>query len=252
MPFKDYFSESAKNYAKSRPDYPPELLAYLANLTPVHDLAWDCATGTGQAAIALAAHFNTVIASDASAQQIQAASLKSNIIYRVLPAEHTDLAADSVDLITVAQALHWFNFEDFYVEVNRVLKPNGVLAAWCYTLPRVCPEVDAIIDNLYLNITRPYWDNRRNLIDEAYQTIPFPFTKIKTPDFVIEKAWCLADFLNYLSTWSGLNTYRTQTKDNPLDRLEAMFLQAWKEPAALKRIQWPIHIVAGRKSRSER
>lgn len=248
MPFKDYFSNHAQDYATYRPDYPPELFKFLSEVVPEHNLAWDCATGNGQAAVELANYFKHVIATDASEQQIATAVAKDNITYRVMPAEKTDFADQSVDLITVAQALHWFDFDKFYNEANRILKPQGVLAAWSYGLSRIDPEVDKVIDILYNDITKPYWDHRRQLIDEKYQTIPFPLQKITAPAFVIEKNWDLLHFINYLNTWSGLKNYINKTNTNPLDDLLPKFMVAWGDPAQNKLVRWPVYLLAGKKA----
>ncbi len=244
--FRDYFSNHAGDYAAYRPTYPAALFSYLAQITPDHQLAWDCGTGNGQAAVELAKDFKQVIASDPSAEQIKAATPKTNIMYRVFSAEQTDLTDNSVDLITVAQALHWFDFAKFYAEAKRVLKPNGVIAAWCYSLTRVDPAVDAIIDHFYWNIIPDYWDPRRKLIDEEYKTIPFPFNKIITPVFQMEQNWDLLQFINYINTWSGLKAYIKQKGVNPLEQLFPQLVAAWGTPTTVKTVCWPLHLLVGK------
>jgi ubiquinone/menaquinone biosynthesis C-methylase UbiE len=153
--FKDHFSGQAADYAKYRPDYPRELFAYLASLTPTRQWAWDCGTGNGQAAVGLAAFFDRVVATDASEKQILNAERNARIDYRVAPAGRSDLDSSSIDLVTVAQALHWFDLDAFYIEAKRVLKPRGALAAWCYNLLEIAPEIDAIVNRFYHEIVGP-------------------------------------------------------------------------------------------------
>jgi ubiquinone/menaquinone biosynthesis C-methylase UbiE len=173
--FKDLFSKQSKEYAVSRPTYPKSLFDFLAGLVERKDLAWDCATGNGQAAVALSKHFQHVIASDISKKQIENAKRKSNIRYEVFPAEKTALEDSSIDLVTVAQALHWFNFEEFYKEVKRVLRKNGVIAAWAYGLHSISPGIDKVTYHLYEDILGRYWPKERKYIESKYEDVPFPF-----------------------------------------------------------------------------
>jgi ubiquinone/menaquinone biosynthesis C-methylase UbiE len=245
MKAKDYFSPIATNYACYRPDYPNELFLYLVNLTKGHTCAWDCATGNGQAAAQLANYFDQVIATDFSEQQLQQAQPKLNITYLVMPAEKTALADHSIDLITVAQALHWFDLDKFYQEVRRILKPAGILAAWCYNLLRINDALDTIIDKLYWDITGAYWDKKRQHIDAAYQTIAFPFTNYKTPAFYIEKRWSFAHVLGYLNTWSGLQAYKKAQGEQALNEIWHALKLAWGPATELKQIRWPIYLLVG-------
>src|ERR1043165_5287441 len=125
--FKDHFSTQSQDYARYRPDYPPSLFQWLASLTSAHALAWDVGTGSGQAALALADHYRRVVATDAAEAQLRHAVAHERVTYKGMPAENTDLGNASVDLVTVAQALHWFDFDRFYREVQRVLRPGGLI-----------------------------------------------------------------------------------------------------------------------------
>src|SRR5215212_214493 len=183
--FEDHFSKQSQLYAKYRPNYPEEIYAYLASIAPGRSLAWDCGTGNGQAALGLARYFDRVHATDASAEQISLAYPHENVDYHVEPAEHVSLNDASVDLVTVAVALHWFNFDEFYREVKRVLNPNGVLAAWTYSLTEISPEIDPLIDQYYSEIVGGYWPERIRYLEERYETIPFPFEEITPPTFVM-------------------------------------------------------------------
>lgn len=183
--FKDHFSGHAADYARHRPQYPAALFAYLAQLAPDRALAWDAGTGNGNGQIArgLAEHFAHVIATDAAAQHIANAVPHVRIEHRVAPAESLEAPARSVDLASAAQTAHWFHLTRFYAEAHRVLKPRGVVAIWCYGLTRVVPEVDAIVEHFYRDVVGPFWPAERQLIDERYQTLPFPFREQQPPSF---------------------------------------------------------------------
>ncbi len=179
--FKDHFSDQSGDYLRYRPSYPDALFAYLAEISPTRHLAWDCATGSGQAAQGLSAHFEKVIATDASAAQIDSAIPTANVHYRVASAESSGLPDHSVDLVTVAQALHWLDLERFYDEVRRVLKPGGLLAVWSYNLLRTDSAIDAQVDAFYSRTVGPYWPPERRWIENGYRDLPFPFPEMAPP-----------------------------------------------------------------------
>ncbi|MBF0426494.1 MAG: class I SAM-dependent methyltransferase, partial [Magnetococcales bacterium] len=180
--FTDHFANVAAHYVDSRPTYPMELFTWLAEQCHEHTLAWDCGAGSGQASIELARHFERVIATDASAAQIAQAKPHPRIIYRVASAEESGLPTGSVDLITVAQALHWFDFERFFREVQRLLKPAGIFAAWSYgTLTISGTEVNDRVQHFYHHVVGPYWPPERHHVEAGYQTIPFPLTPLPAP-----------------------------------------------------------------------
>ncbi len=246
MPFKDHFSSQASTYAKYRPHYPAELFEYLAALAPARDTAWDCATGNGQAALGLAPHFRSVIATDASASQIAQATPHERIAYHIAAAEDTNISASSVDLITVAQSLHWFQFDKFYAEVARVLKPGGVIAVWSYNLLRCAPGIDALLDEYYFDIAGRFWPPERKLLEERYRTIPFPFEEITPPEFYMETEWNLDELIGYLHTWSATQRFIAQQKIDPLLDLRERLEKNWSAPEQKKRMQWPLHLRLGR------
>src|SRR5689334_654593 len=200
--FEDHFSGHSANYAQNRPRYPDEIYAYLASLTPEHSLAWDCGTGNGQAAIGLAKYFDKVHATDASAEQIALAYSHERVEYHVEPAEHVSLNDSSVDLVTVAVAVHWFHFDEFYREVKRVLKPNGILAVWTYSFTEISPEIDRLIQQYFYEIVGEFWPGRIHYVEERYETLPFPFEEITSPAFIMEHNWNLDQFASFLDSWS--------------------------------------------------
>ena len=246
MNFKDHFSASADAYARHRPHYPHDLFAYLADIAPGHARAWDCGTGNGQAASVLAEFFHDVLASDASASQISQAAPHPRVHYRVATAQDSGLAPQCVDLVTVAQALHWFDLAAFYAEVRRVLVAGGVLAAWCYGLFRTNPAIDAIIDAYNREFLAAYWPAERRYIDEAYTAIDFPYRREATPIFQMTATWRLDDVLGYLQTWSAATRYAKATGQDPLDHIRPAIADAWGDASSVRQIVWPIHLLIGR------
>jgi ubiquinone/menaquinone biosynthesis C-methylase UbiE len=246
MTFKDHFSGHAASYAAYRPGYPPELFDFVVSLTPGRALAWDCATGNGQAALSLAEVFEKVIATDASRQQLDEALPHPRVEYRVAPAEDSGLADGSVDLLTVAQALHWFDFDRFYREARRVLAPGGAIAAWSYNLLRGTSEVSALIDRLAGEITGAYWPPERRWVDEEYRTIPFAFPEVQAPVFHHRETWNLPRLVAYLRTWSSVVRYQAATGEDPIARIAPELAAAWGDPEETRLLTWPIFVRAGR------
>ncbi|MCW8890244.1 MAG: class I SAM-dependent methyltransferase [Sedimenticola sp.] len=244
--FQDHFSEGSTDYSQFRPGYPAALFEYLSSLTPVHDVAWDCATGSGQAALQLANHYRQVIASDASAHQIEAATACKGVDYRVAPAEQTDFSSGSIDLVTVAQALHWFDLERFYSEVKRVLQGRGMIAVWTYNLFRISPAIDEAIDQLYHITLNNYWPEERRLVENGYADLPFPFKqKQAIPAFAMSAEWTLPHLLGYLGTWSAVKRYRDATGVDPVTPLTRQLEQAWGDPKQKRAVSWPLSIRIG-------
>jgi ubiquinone/menaquinone biosynthesis C-methylase UbiE len=244
--FEDHFSKHSQQYAQYRPHYPDEIYAYLASIAPGRSLAWDCGTGNGQAARGLAKHFDRIHATDASAEQIALAYPHDKVEYHVEPAEHVSLQDASVDLVTVAVAIHWFPFDEFYREVKRVLKPDGVLAAWTYSFPEISSQVDPLIDQYYYEILAGYWPERIHYLEERYETIPFPFEEIASPPFVMEASWNLDQFAGFLDSWSAAQRYKAQKGHHPLEALWHKLVPAWGDEKELRRIRWPLHFRIGR------
>ncbi|HKP28442.1 MAG TPA: class I SAM-dependent methyltransferase [Gemmatimonadales bacterium] len=243
MAFKDHFSRDSKEYAEYRPSYPEELFAWLASVGPGREMAWDAGTGNGQAAVALAAHYEHVIASDPSDKQIDAASRHPRIEYRVA-AEIAGLVERSADLVTVAQALHWFDRPTFWNEVRRVLRPGGVIAVWCYELQQVSPEVDAVINRFYRDTVGPYWTPDRKLVEEGYRTIEFPFEEFAPPLFSMATEWTLEHQVGYLGTWSAVGKYRKEKGSDPVELVLPELERVWGKRT--RRVEWPLSVRAGR------
>lgn len=240
------FTRNTDAYRANRPTYDPALIAWLSQQAPDQVLAWDCGCGSGQATVELARHFQHVLGTDVSAQQLAKAEQATNIEYRCEPAEQTSLAAGSVSLTLVAQALHWFDLECFYAEVRRVSKRGGLLAVISYNLSTITPEVDALVNHLYHDILGGYWAAERKHVEQGYRTLAFPFERIEVPAFTLDAQWDLARLLGYLESWSALGTYQATHGKNPLDPLRERFQQAWGDPASPRRVSWPLTVNLGR------
>src|SRR3982751_5360462 len=243
--FKDYFSKHSVDYAKHRPVYPVELFAHLAAIAPSTKLAWDCATGSGQAACALAGFFARVVATDASASQLEQAARYEKVFYKVAKAEDSGLESASVDLITVAQALHWFDLDKFYGEARRVLKRDGLLAVWSYNLIEISQKIDAVINRFYKDVVGPYWPPERRLVEEGYNSIAFPFREIAVPQFQMSAQWTLYDLVGYLRTWSATQKFMEQNEADPLASINDELTALWGEPEETKQVRWPLKLKVG-------
>jgi SAM-dependent methyltransferase len=252
-PFKDHFSGHADLYARYRPGYPDELFDALAALAPSRRLAWDAATGNGQAALGLAGRFEAVIANDASAQQIESARFHPRIRYTVGRAEEmvgpgAPVEPESVDLATVAQALHWFDFESFFDAVRRALRPGGVIAAWAYGINRVNDAVDHHLLRYYEDVVGPYWPPERIHVEQGYRSIPFPFERIDVPLRTVTMRWTLPAMLGLLRSWSATQGYIKATGRDPLPDLERDLAPAWGDPSTERVVEWPLAMLVGRKT----
>ncbi|MGS2739880.1 class I SAM-dependent methyltransferase [Sinomicrobium sp. M5D2P17] len=242
---KDNFSGHADAYSRFRPGYDSELISYLVSLTRQQKCAWDCGTGNGQLAVKLAGYFEEVYATDLSENQIKNAKQKENVRYKVENAEKTGFTDGQFDLITVAQAIHWFDFAAFYAEVRRTLRKDGALAVLGYALLQVDESTDRVIQKLYSDILGTYWDPERKYIDELYQTIPFPFREEKTPEFRSEYRWTLEQLCGYLETWSAVKHYISKNGKDPVAMIYNELKESW-ESRDTKTVTFPIMLRAGR------
>jgi SAM-dependent methyltransferase len=245
--FKDHFSAQAQSYAEFRPRYPDSLFAELARLAPAHERAWDCATGNGQAAGGLAGHFQEVIATDASAAQIAAASGPANVRFAVAPAEASGLPAASVDLLLVAQAAHWFELPAFYAEAMRVLRPGGVLALLTYSGVRINAALDPLLREFHQVEMGPWWPPERAHVEQDYRELPFPWPEIAFPAQAMCADWSLDQLIGYLGTWSSTRACREHSGRDPLPSLRARLLPLWGDPARPLTVRWPLPLRIGRR-----
>lgn len=246
MPFKDHFSGHAALYAKFRPDYPAELYSYLATLTQRREVALDCATGSGQAAVGLANYFSVVIGTDGSVAQLRSAQAAPRVAYVGNLAEQPAFRDQSIDLVTAAQAAHWFDHERFYPQVRRVLRPRGALAIWTYGLARINPEIDAVVSDFYSRVVGEYWPAERRYVEAAYRNLPFPFDEVAAPALQLELKWDLDALIGYVSTWSAVQRYAKARGIDPLGELRERLEMAWNSAAELRSVVWPLHLRVGR------
>ncbi len=244
MTFKDHFSKQAAGYAKFRPRYPQKLFDYLRSIAPSRQLAWDCGTGNGQAAVGLASLFDRVIATDASEKQIANAQSHKIVEYRVAPAENSGIESKTLDLIMVAQALHWFDLDRFYAEARRVLKSDGVLAASAYNLLHVEPAIDEVVNRYYYEVVGPFWPAERKLV-EQFADLPFPFHKVDAPKFEMTAQWNLDHLLGYLQTWSSTQRFIAANKRDPLEAIADDLRAAWGDPGQMRKVVWPLILRVG-------
>lgn len=245
MAFKDHFSRQSAAYSRYRPAYPPQLIQFVADQAPGRTLAVDCATGNGQAAVALAGHFEEVLAIDGSPSQLGRAELHPHVHYTAGLAERLPVRDGSVDLVVAAQAVHWFDFPRFHAECRRVLRPGGLVAVWTYEKFRATAAVDALIDDFYANVVGVDWPPERRYVEEGYRTLPFPWPELPTPSFRLETDWDFEQVLGYLATWSSVQRYKERVGCDPLEALRPRLAACWPPSVAL-RLRWPIHLRLGR------
>ena len=243
---KDLFSQQASVYAKYRPTYPKELFDYITGFVEEKKIAWDCATGNGQAAQMLASYFEKVEATDISEAQLALAIKKENIRYRVSPAEKTPFADNSFDLITIATAYHWLDRKAFHKEATRVGKHNCVVAAWAYNVVQSENEaLNKIIHYFYRDVVGSYWDKERKHVDESYQNLEFDFSQLPTKNFAISLAWNKEEFLGYLSSWSAVQHYINKRGSSPLSLIADELRKAWPGDDS-KEFYFPLFLRIGR------
>jgi len=242
--FKDHFSGHARAYARYRPEYPTELFDYLATLTPRHDLALDCATGNGQAAIGLADHYDCVIATDGSVAQLKNAQAHPHVAYVGNLAEQPALKDATVDLAAAAQGAHWFDHSRFHPEMRRVLRPDGVLALWTYGLASVAPPIDAVVRHYYDDVLGPHWPPERRYVESAYRDLPFPWREVAVPQFQLRLEWTLDDFIGYVGTWSATQRYTRVSGADPLPAFRAEIAPLWNSES--RSVVWLLHLRVGR------
>ncbi len=243
----ELFTSVAREYANFRPGYPPELFAWLAGVSASLNAVWDCGCGSGQASTALAGHFAVVYATDVAAEQIAAAKPHPRVRYSVASAENSGLADASVDLVTVAQALHWFDVEAFYAEARRVARPGALLVVWNYPRPKFA---DAALDRRFLDFYRdvvgPYWPPERRHIESNYSTLPFPFEQLEAPPFGLNLDWRIEQVIGYVSSWSATARYRKAVGADPVPMLAESLGAIWPGAGVSVPLHMPLGLRAGR------
>jgi len=243
--FKDHFSSGSAGYAAYRPTYPIELVDALAHISPGRGRALDCGCGTGQLSVVLAERFDEVVATDASAAQVENAQPRDGVTYRVALAEDSGLPDASVDLITVAQAAHWLDLEKFYAEVRRVARPQAAVALITYGVLHVAGAVDLAVQRFYYDTVGPYWPAERRHVEDGYRSLPFPFKEVALAPLAIQAQWCLDDLIGYLHTWSAVKAAEKALGSNPVEALADILRKEWGGPTARRTVTWPLSVRAG-------
>jgi SAM-dependent methyltransferase len=245
MKHRDYFSSCSSQYAAFRPRYPAQLFAWLSSVTTAHERVWDCACGNGQASVDLAEHFQEVYATDLSAEQIAHALAHPGVRYQLGLAEANGLPDNFVDLVTVAQALHWFNVPRFYQEARRVARPGALLAVWSYGVCELpAARGNAELQHFYSNIVGPYWTPERRLVESGYRSLEFPTPELQPPVFTMQIEWTLEHLLGYVSSWSATARYAKERGEDPVPQLRSMLRPNWGEAEQLCAVNWPISLRA--------
>lgn len=247
--FSDYFSESSQLYATYRPHYPPELFEWLASEASGHDRAWDCGTGSGQAAGELCRHFREVMATDPSVAQLANAVQRDGVFYLAATAEDSPIRSASAQVVSVAQALHWFDLPRFYEEATRVLVPGGLLAVWSYGLFSVDTSLAPAIRRLHTETLGPWWPKERSIVELGYATLPFPFAEVGVPAVDMEARWTLAQLEGYVNSWSAVTRCARATGASPVPAFIREIEGLWGAPTEERTVRWPLEIRVGRTAR---
>lgn len=244
---RNWFDQGGRAYARFRPEYPVALARYLGEMAHNRDRAVDVGCGNGQLTVQLAQHFSVVVGADPSADQVANATAHPRIQYLCAPAEALPLPDDCADLITAAQAAHWFDLPRFYTEVRRIGRQNAIVALVSYgVLSLDSPELNERFGQFYWQEIGPYWPPERKLVDTGYVDLPFPFTELPAPESVIERDWGLAEFLGYISTWSATQRAKETGHEEILSRFASDLGRLWAPQERQRTIAWPVNMRLGR------
>lgn len=244
--FKDHFSERSDAYASFRPRYPIELAQFLASIAPTTRCVLECGCGSGQLSGMLADHFDQVVATDASAEQIRHSSPYANVSYRCAPAERSGMSDGSVDLVVAAQAAHWFDLDAFYTEAQRVARAGAAIALVSYGIMTVDAETDPVIAHFYRTVIGPYWPPERKHVEDGYANLSFPFPRLEAPEIAMNVDWSLNQFLGYIGTWSSVRRARKATGEDPVPVFARDLGAVWGADDVVRQVRWPLTIKAGR------
>lgn len=244
--FKDHFSATSADYARARPVWSTAVVEHLARIAPATTLAWDVGCGSGQLSVPLADRFARVVATDASAAQLAQARPHARVEYRLADEASSGLADGTVDLVTAAQAAHWFELPRFYAEVRRVLRPGGVVALLTYDRFTFEPAIDELVEDLYTRVLGRHWPAERRHVEARYRTLDFPFAELPAPALALEAHLRRDDLLANVATWSAVSELRKVDPARAEDELERFAIAlATRWPDGERIARWPVTIRAG-------
>ncbi|MDX1694822.1 MAG: class I SAM-dependent methyltransferase [Ketobacteraceae bacterium] len=244
--FKDHFSSGSDDYRKFRPRYPESLYKWLHTKVARPNTVWECGAGSGQATEHLAKHFDHIIATEPSEAQLASAPPIDNVTYKASAAETFEHEPGSIDMVVVAQAIHWFDQARFFEKVDQLLKPGGLLAVWGYQLMEANEALDPLLKAFHDDFVGPYWPQERSLLNNGYATIRFPYPALEAPGFVMTDEWDLGHLLGYLNTWSATRAFEKDKGHNPVDLWRDKLTAAWGDKPK-QRVSWPLVLYVGRK-----
>lgn len=243
--FRDHFSDRPRDYAAHRPGYPAALVDWLASLPARRDLALDAGCGSGQLSTLLGDRFARVIAIDASAPQLAEASPHARVEYRVARAEDTGLDDATVDLLTVAQAAHWFDVDAFHREARRIVRPGGAVAWISYGVVELDGPAAEVLRAIRAEVAS-FWPPERRHVESGYRTLDFRFDELDAPPLAIRLPWTADDFANYVETWSATKRAADERGAEIVARFRRDIREAWGDPAQRRDVTWPLVVRAGR------
>ncbi|NVD39019.1 class I SAM-dependent methyltransferase [Ensifer sp. HO-A22] len=244
---QNWFDKGGSAYALFRPEYPAALSRFLADTVHHRGCALDVGCGNGQLTCQLAEHFARVVGADPSRDQIANAHRHVNVDYICAPAELLPLPDDSVDLVTAAQAAHWFDRPSFYKEASRIAAKGAVIALVSYGTMRLAPaDLQERFDRFYKDEVGPYWPPERKLVDSGYADIDFPFEAMDYPEMAIDRAWELGEVLGYISTWSAVRRINEAGREDILEAFVHDISDLWGDPTRKRPVWWPINMRVGR------
>lgn len=243
---RNWFHQGGSAYARFRPEYPPALVQFLASKSPGRAFAADIGCGSGQLTVQLAEHFGQVAGIDSSIMQITHANTHPRVKYACAPAEQLPLASHSTQLVTAAQAVHWFDLPRFYEEVRRIAAPQALLALISYGVLQLNDELNPLFTNFYQHKIGPYWPAERRQVDSGYTGLFFPFSEEQPAEFSIHKKWNLHELLGYISTWSAVRHASMAGQHDILQNFASKLAKLWGDPTSSHDMRWPVRIRLGR------
>lgn len=243
--FADYFSSHAASYALFRPHYPAAVAETVAKHAGAARMVVECGCGNGQLSVLLSEYFHEVIATDASAEQIQHAHLHPRVRYFTSRAECLPVADCSADAVVAAQAAHWFDLDHFYPEVRRVSKPDGVLALISYGSITLEGEIGQLVHQFEHDVLGSYWPPERALVEQGYRSLPFPFEEVAIPLSHIEAEWNYHQLVGYILTWSSVRALEAAGRDALMTDFATQLRQGWGDVSLTRKARWPLSMRLG-------